>query len=146
MLSYLGNGVSTILTYNKIREKFNSEKGFTLIELMATIAILALIVVIAVPAIGNIMQNAENDSMVAEIEMVEKAAGLAYFEQGPAGAAESYTIANLSTMGLLDIEPDSPLMSGVPSPSVQRVSGKEGAYAINVTTLPAEYKAAWNNR
>lgn len=54
------------------------QKGFTLVELMATLGILALIVLIAIPAIGGIMNKAETQADYTNIKMAEKSATIAH--------------------------------------------------------------------
>ncbi|KAB8137496.1 type II secretion system protein [Gracilibacillus oryzae] len=61
----------------KLKKMFRNEKGFTLVELLAVIVILGIIVAIAVPAIGGIIDKAETDSDEAEDELVLDAARLA---------------------------------------------------------------------
>ena len=41
----------------KMKQILKNEKGLTLIELLAVIVILAIVAAIAVPAIGNIIEN-----------------------------------------------------------------------------------------
>lgn len=61
---------------NKITALKN-EKGFTLVELLAVIVILGIILAIAVPAIGNIIDNANTDANQAEEDIIIEAARLA---------------------------------------------------------------------
>lgn len=61
---------------NKIKQLLKKEGGFTLVELLAVLAILALIVGIAVPMIGNVISSAETKSANAQIELIEDAARL----------------------------------------------------------------------
>ncbi len=60
----------------KIKEIMNKEEGFTLVELLAVIVILGIIVAIAIPAIGNVVNRAEGDADDAEEELVIDAARL----------------------------------------------------------------------
>ena len=43
-----------------------NKKGFTLIELLAVIVILALLVLVATPAVANIIQNSQRNSFKSE--------------------------------------------------------------------------------
>ena len=43
-----------------------NEKGLTLVELLAVIVILAIVAAIAVPAIGNIIQNSRDKAVLTE--------------------------------------------------------------------------------
>lgn len=53
------------------------QKGFTLVELIATLGILTLILVIALPIVDKIMIGAEEDVDELSMEMIEGAAGMA---------------------------------------------------------------------
>lgn len=59
-----------------IKKMIKGEKGFTLVELLAVIVILGIIVAIAIPAIGNIIDKAESDADQAEITLILDAARL----------------------------------------------------------------------
>ncbi|WP_117170447.1 competence type IV pilus major pilin ComGC [Paraliobacillus sediminis] len=61
----------------RMKKMLRNEKGFTLVELLAVIVILGIIVAIAVPAIGNIIGDAEEDADEAQIELILDAARLA---------------------------------------------------------------------
>lgn len=67
---------------NKIKQLLNKEEGFTLVELLAVLAILALIVGIAVPMIGNVVTKSETRADNAQIELVLDAARLYEIGEG----------------------------------------------------------------
>lgn len=51
-----------------------NKKGFTLVELLITIVILALIVVIAVPSIGAVTQSIKDNMLEKKADLIEEAA------------------------------------------------------------------------
>ena len=61
---------------NKIKQLLKKEGGFTLVELLAVLAILALIVGIAIPMIGNVVQKSQVKADNAQIELIVDAARL----------------------------------------------------------------------
>lgn len=83
----------------ELKAKLKNQKGFTLIELMATLAILALIVAIAIPAVGGIIERAETDAGEANIAMIENAGQLAYL--GKLVPAADQAAAELAVPGSL---------------------------------------------
>ncbi|MFL2098717.1 competence type IV pilus major pilin ComGC [Marinilactibacillus psychrotolerans] len=65
---------------NQIKKMIKKENGFTLVELLAVLVILGIIVAIAIPAVGNIIDNARGDANEAEQELVIDAARLYFIE------------------------------------------------------------------
>ena len=79
----------------KIEELRNREEGFTLVELLAVIVILGLIVAIAIPAIGKVIDKVEENTDTAEVQMVVDAARL-YYTSNPTATGD------VTTQDLLD--------------------------------------------
>lgn len=65
-----------------LQKKLKNEKGLTLVELLAVIVILGIIAAIAVPAIGNIIQNTREKAVMADAINAMEAANL-YFVEHP---------------------------------------------------------------
>lgn len=61
-----------------LKKQLKQQKGFTLIELLAVIVILAIIMLIAIPAVGTLMDNSQKDAHIANAQQLESAAKL-YF-------------------------------------------------------------------
>lgn len=84
---------------NKIKQLLNKEEGFTLVELLAVLVILGLIVAIAVPSIGNVIDGAKTKSANAQIELIEDAARLYDIEYD---LTDDTDIGDLMDKGFLD--------------------------------------------
>lgn len=105
----------------KIKELMNKEEGFTLVELLAVIVILGIIVAIAIPAIGSVIDRAGDDADSAEEALIVDAARL-YFTTADNQDEESVTVDTLFEQGYLeDRGSDSP-GEGLPSGTVKKVT------------------------
>ncbi|WP_182200450.1 prepilin-type N-terminal cleavage/methylation domain-containing protein [Paraliobacillus salinarum] len=98
---------------NKLKKVFRNEKGFTLVELLAVIVILGIIIAIAVPAIGSIIDKAETDASESQKELIIDAAKLADANNEFTGATENVmTVEELVSAGYLEDSDDSDFPSG----------------------------------
>ena len=88
---------------NKFKTLLKKEKGFTLVELLAVIVILGIIVAIAIPAIGNIIGDAETGADQAEVQLVIDAARLYDIQ---VGIDADTTVQDLIDEGYLDVRAD----------------------------------------
>ncbi|SFC41392.1 type IV pilus assembly protein PilA [Alkalibacterium subtropicum] len=93
---------------NKIKQLMNKEEGFTLVELLAVIVILGIILAIAIPSIGGVIDRASEDAATAEETLVVDA-GRLYFVQNPTVA--SVTVETLVDEGYIDERQDSDLLT-----------------------------------
>lgn len=85
----------------KIEELRNREEGFTLVELLAVIVILGIIVAIAIPSIGKVIETAKTDANTQEAALVEDAARL-YFTTSENAAKTKVTVKELKEAGYLE--------------------------------------------
>jgi len=92
---------------NKIKQLLNKEEGFTLVELLAVLAILALIVGIAIPMIGNVVSNSQTKADAAQSELIVNAAQLQAVEAGTKfDASKAIDIDPLVNAGYLESDPE----------------------------------------
>ena len=82
-----------------------NEKGLTLVELLAVIVILAIVAAIAVPAIGNVIENSRYKATKSDAITVLNAANIYFTEKQTnekGEAVESVTIKELNAAGYLE--------------------------------------------
>ena len=87
---------------NKIKQLLKKEGGFTLIELLAVIAILALIIAISIPLIGNVVSKSETTTKEAQKELVIDAARLYFIQEKNPVSATTVTTKQLEDNGYLE--------------------------------------------
>lgn len=83
-----------------LQKRLKNEKGLTLVELLAVIVILGIIAAIAVPSIGNIVENSRVKAIKADALMVLSAAEMYYIDNPD--ATSPVTIKALKDAGFLD--------------------------------------------
>lgn len=105
---------------NKIRQMMKKEDGFTLVELLAVIVILGLIVALAIPAIGNVINRAEDGTETAEAALIIDAARLYEVDNGQLSNDESVSVETLMDQGFLENRGN----DDAPSGSVFRRNGQ----------------------
>ena len=69
------------MKYFKLNMEKNNRKGFTLIELLAVIVILSILILLAMPSVLRIMENARKNAFKTEISSYLKAAQTQYAEK-----------------------------------------------------------------
>lgn len=75
-------------------QRLKSEKGLSLVELLAVIVILGVITAIVVPAIGKIIENNRHKATKSEAIIMLEAAQL-YFIENPENFGKEYQAASL---------------------------------------------------
>lgn len=82
-----------------LQKRLNNEKGLTLVELLAVIVILGIIAAIAVPSIGNVIENSKYNAVKADAINVLSAANLYFVENPEKGEV---TVKDLGESGYLE--------------------------------------------
>lgn len=76
---------------NLLKKRLGNEKGLTLIELLAVIVILAIVSAIAIPAIGNIVENSRVKAIKSDAINLLNAANIYYTDNGTDAAIDEDT-------------------------------------------------------
>ena len=93
----------------------NKESGFTLVELLAVVVVLAIILAIAIPAIGSLIYKSRENAHESNKLMIIRAAIIAdsYDQFGTVITSNEMTVQELITGGYLQEEVESPHETGV---------------------------------
>ena len=62
-----------------LREKFRNKKGFTLVEMLIVVAIIAILVAVSIPLVGNALEKARDATDQANERAAKAAAAVVYF-------------------------------------------------------------------
>ncbi len=71
-----------------MKKYLRNERGLTLVEMLATLVILAIIATIAAVAIGNIIQNSKDKAVLADALSIIEGAKIAYMDGQLEGNAD----------------------------------------------------------
>ncbi|MCB5953427.1 prepilin-type N-terminal cleavage/methylation domain-containing protein [Enterococcus sp. CWB-B31] len=87
---------------SRMSRLLKDERGMTLIELLATVVILAIIAGIGVVAIGNVIQNSREDAAVADVQQALNAAKLYQASPTKAFVPTSTSLGDFSLQEVID--------------------------------------------
>ncbi|WP_010678297.1 prepilin-type N-terminal cleavage/methylation domain-containing protein [Bacillus timonensis] len=130
----------------KIKKLLKNQKGLTLVELLAVVVILGIISAIAVPSIGNVIENSKKDAHIANAQQIANAAKLAKASglKNASGNTESYTLDELIEGGFLDEIPKSPTNSSYNS-TYSKVYFTDTVNNVTVKQVDVTLASAQNN-
>lgn len=115
----------------------HSAKGFTLIELVIVIAILAIISAVAIPAYMNIASTARDNASRAALGAIRESLSISYANSATGGGTPTYPVlvGTLFTTGVVPAEPYTP-SSAVTTTAENPIATFSGAggYVYNQTT------------
>ncbi len=86
---------------SKMKDFLQDESGFTLVELLAAVVILAIISAISVVAIGQVIQNAREDAGIADIQQAMNAAQLYASTETSGGESGTFNLGTVVGQGYL---------------------------------------------
>lgn len=86
------------------KSNLKNKKGFTLVELLAVIVVLAIIILIAMPSVMSAMDKARRNALITEANEITKIATTAYADDsmGTGITKVCYNLKYLSDNGYLD--------------------------------------------
>jgi type IV pilus assembly protein PilA len=105
-----------------------NKKGFTLVELLAVIVILAIILAIAIPSITGLIDSQRKSAFESNVKMIIK--GIEYeMLENPGTVYEGDNYNNLATFGADPAQYDSFTIDDLDPVTVSIVANKDGKFA-----------------
>ena len=120
--------------FSSVRERRNSQRGFSLIELLIVIAIILIILSIALPQMSKSRMNAQEMSAVAQLRTINQAE-VQYQSQFGQFATSLSQLGPPSSAGAAE----GPQAAGLIPPNL--ASGNASGYVFTVTQSPTGYAA-----
>ncbi len=114
-----------------LKKRLKNEKGLTLVELLAVVVILGIVAAIAIPAIGNIIENSKYNGVKADAINVLNAANIYFTENDD---EKKVTLATLESEGYLDT---AGALKKAETVTINKEKGK-----IKLTTAPIVYSGS----
>jgi type IV pilus assembly protein PilA len=100
----------------------NNKKGFTLVELLATIVVLGIVAAIATPAVLGVIEKSKKNAMVANARQMISATKT-YVSENPDTTATEVTLATLVADGFME-----PIKDVDSSTAITNTSGSKVAF------------------
>jgi type IV pilus assembly protein PilA len=105
-----------------------NKKGFTLVELLAVIVILAIILAIAIPSITGLIDNQRRSAFESNVKMIIK--GIEYeLLENPGSVTAGNNFDNLATFGADPAQYDSFTIDSLDPVTVSIVADEDGKFA-----------------
>ena len=76
------------ITLRNVREKMNNEKGFTLIEMLIVVAIIAILVAVSIPMISSSLEKAKHSTDAANERAAKSEILIGYMSEAAAGGID----------------------------------------------------------
>lgn len=116
-------------------KQFRTKKGFTLVELLAVIVILAIILAIAIPSITSLVDNSRKDAFTSNVKLIIK--GIQYkllTDPGSVTAGATDVKSTLDDYGADPSQYDSFSITSVDPVTISLQAAKDGKFTGWQTT------------
>lgn len=84
---------------NGLREKFRNKKGFTLIEMLIVVAIIAILIAISIPLVNNALEKARDATDDANFRSASALGSIKYLTEPSTAAGTYYYFTNKASQG-----------------------------------------------
>jgi type IV pilus assembly protein PilA len=119
----------------RVKVNRNFERGFTLVELLAVIVILAIVLAIAIPGIGAIINSSKVAAYNSQMDLMKRAASL-YVSQYGDSNTNSVRLDQLVSTGLIQNTPTNPMTNQPFDNIIIDVSGANSTNGYSVYEGP----------
>lgn len=109
------------------------QRGLTLIELLAVIVVLGIVAAIAVPAVGNVIQNSKVNADIASLQLIQDAAVNHVIATNPTTLPSGATVDSLVTLGYLTKTPKVQSSSTITFSTYTVTKSTNDAYTVVVS-------------
>lgn len=124
-----------------LQKKLKNEKGLTLVELLAVIVILGIIAAIAVPSIGNIIENSRFKAIKGDAQTILSAANMYYAESDTKTAVTLPTLKEkgfINDSGSFNIDDATVIVTYNAGGNTFTGTGKSGSYTLPISGLTSK--------
>lgn len=84
-----------------LREKFRNKKGFTLVEMLIVVAIIAILIAISIPLVNNALEKARDATDDANFRSAAALGTIKYLTEDDAAAGTYFYFTNKASQGSL---------------------------------------------
>lgn len=115
----------------RLNQKLKKNGGFTLIEMLIVVAIIAILVVVSIPMVGSSLDNAKTQTDAANLRAAKAAGTIEYLTN------DGFTSGNYDAA-------DGTITSETPSPGYGQSNAHKGDYIVVSVEADGTVTAKWS--